>query len=327
MAILNHSVVSPSDSAESPFPEMDTLLMPAYQFIRKSVLPSFNWHTFDCVLDRYLETRLRLGTFDIDLFPMAACLAAGGSAERAIPLTASWILYILAGRIFDDLSDGEGEDRGLFPTTKIQPRISACLFATNAAHVALSHLDDKDAYMRISSAFSRVLGLAVKSEDVRPTLDALSPQAYFETTAAKTGVVFAIGAWAGGLLAMGQRSGTEEDIHRLYQYGLHVGMMVQILDDCHDLCVDLANRVWTLPVVYAISQPISRQRESVRSLLHDQQEAGDDWVEQAATILSQMGAVSWSQQFAEYHRQQAWDIAKTFLPNQHLRHYVIPKSQ
>jgi hypothetical protein len=327
MAALNHGVVTPLGSGDSRFPEMDTLLMPAYQFIRNSVLPSFNWRTFDSVLDRHLETRLRLGSFDTDLFPLAACLAAGGSVERAMPLTASWILYVLAGRIFDDLSDGEGADRGLFPTAKIQPRLSACLFATSAAHVALSHLDDTEAYARISAAFSQVLGLAVKSEDVRPTLDALSPQTYFETVAAKTGVVFATGAWAGGLLATGKGPDAEEDIRRLYQYGLHVGMMVQILDDCHDLRVDLANRVWTLPVVYAMSQPWSPQRESVRSLLYDQQEAGDDWAEQAVTSLAQMGAIAWSRQFAEYHRQQAWDIAETFLLNQYLRHYVVPKNQ
>ena len=302
---------------------MSTHLTAVYRFINHVLLPSFNWPAFAAVFEKYRVNRMTKNRADIDVLPIAACLSAGGVAEQTLPAAASWTLYIFAGRIFDDLADGEGGKRQLFTGRDAPAAISACLFAASAANAALAHLDDTAAYSDIAAAFSHTLALAVKSENNRPSLSQLSIEAYFETIAAKTGLVFATGAWAGG------RSATDNKaiLDALHKYGLHLGMMTQILDDCLDLQTDLTNQVWTLPLIYASAQESHPSYKRLSKLL-GRQCPTPAWAGEVAAILTEMKAVSWSLQIAEAHRQQAMNIIDT-LPCRRdlLTHYVTPENE
>lgn len=309
-------------------PNLDVNVLSAdtYRFIKDKILPPFHWPLFERVLEEHQSNRLARRNGDVDVFPIAACLAAGGTAVQAMPLASSWALYIFAGRLFDDFVDGEGNESNLFAASTAPTRLSTCLFAVSAANAALAHLDNIEAYRDIATAFSQSVGLAVKSENHRQTLDHLSLEMYFETIAAKTGAIFAVGAWAGGRITA--RKNSEEVLTALHRYGLHVGMMTQILDDCLDLKTDLANQVWTLPVIYALSQENHPLSSRLRSLLAYQRQLEPDWLEEAVEIMGQVNAISWSLQFAEIHRQQAWAAISYLLPDAGiLRHYVTPKDK
>ncbi len=306
--------------------EVNILSADTYRFIKDNVLPPFHWPMLEHVLEEHQSNRLARSNADVDVFPIAACLAAGGTAVQAMPLASSWALYIFAGRLFDDLVDSEGNERNLFTASTAPTKLSTCLFAVSAANAALAHLGDLEAYRDIATAFSQAVGLAVKSENHRQTLDQLSLQMYFETIAAKTGAIFAVGAWAGGRIVA--RENSEEVLAALHRYGLHIGMMTQILDDCLDLKTDLANQVWTLPVIYALSQENHPLSSRLRSLLAYQRQLESDWLEEAVEIMGQINAISWSLQFAEIHRQQAWAAISDLLPDASiLRHYVTPKNK
>lgn len=306
--------------------DVNILSADTYRFIKDNILPPFNWPMFERVLEEHQSNRLVRRNADVDVFPIAACLAAGGTAVQAMPLASSWALYIFAGRLFDDLVDGEGNERNLFAASTAPTRLSTCFFAISAANAALAHLDDIEAYRDIATAFSQAVGLAVKSENNRQALDQLSLEMYFETIAAKTGAIFAVGAWAGGRIAA--REYSEEVLTALHRYGLHVGMMTQILDDCLDLKTDLANQVWTLPVIYALSQEDHPLSSRLRSLLACQLQIESDWLEEAVEIMAQINAIPWSLQLAEIHRHQAWAAISDLLPDAGiLRHYVTPKDK
>ena len=306
--------------------EISRFLTDTYQFIQEEVLPPFNWPTFETVLERYWAKRKARGTEDIDFLPLAACLAAGGNAARAIPVAASWSLYLLAGRIFDDLADREGGERALFAGSAAPTPLSACMFAVATAAATLNHLDDAEVCRQVSMAFSHSLALAIKSENVQPELDRLSVEAYFEAIAAKTGLVFAVGAWAGG--RAGVASPDPDVLETLHTYGLHLGMMTQILDDCLDLKADLANQVWTLPLIYGLRQTTHALNSSLKKLLYHQQEVTLTWIEDVADILAQMEAVAWSLRLAEVHRQKALAAVITIPYRQDLlQHYVTPQNK
>jgi len=295
----------------------------SYHFINRDLLPPFNWPAFETLLEKYQADRITTGRADIDVMPVAACMAAGGHVEQALPVAASWTMYILAGRIFDDLADGEGEGRQWFTGHSTLTAMSGCLFAVSTANAALAHLDGATMYRDIATAFSHTLALAVKSENNQPPLSQLSVEMYFETIAAKTGLVFATGAWAGG------RTVTDDEVvlNALYKYGLHLGMMTQILDDCLDLKTDLANQVWTLPLIYAVTQETHPAYKRLRKLL-SQQRPTQNWVDEVAAVLAEMNAVSWSLQIAEAYRQQTVDIIKTLPYHQDLlTHYVTPQNK
>jgi hypothetical protein len=307
-----------------------SLLDETYRFIHAQVLPPFGWALFDNTLEKYQAYRRAHYTADIDVFPIAACLGAGGTVAQALPVAASWALYVFAGRLFDDLADGEGEEKNLFAPTTAAASLSTCLFANSAANAALWHLADKTVASHIATAFSQAIGLALKSENGRQSLHHLSLETYFETIAAKTGVIFATGAWAGGRGAVGGpntvKNPNDEVLNALYAFGLHLGMMTQIVDDCFDLEKDLVNQVWTLPVIYGLSQTDHFLYPRLRDLLIDRQST--TWVEESIALLGEMDAVAWSRQMAEIHRQQALAVLDK-LPSDvsYLRYYVTPKSQ
>lgn len=302
---------------------MSSHLIAISRFINCELLPLFNWPIFDAVFEKYQANRMTKDSGAIDAFPITACMAAGGQAKQALPIAASWTLYILAGRIFDDLSDGEGDRRGLFTGCNVSTAISACLFAMSTANAALAHLNDVTVHSEIATAFSHSLALAIKSENNQPPLSQLSVEAYFETIAAKTGLVFATGAWAGGRVATDDKS----VLDALHKYGLHLGMMTQILDDCADLKIDLANQVWTLPLIYALTQEDHPLYERL-SKLFVQQHQTPLWEDEVTAVITEMNAVSWCLQIAEAHRQQAINIIET-LPCRRdlLSYYVTPKNK
>ena len=295
----------------------------AHLFIKNNVLQPFQWPSFEHVLDKHWENTAARGGRAMDIFPLAACVAAGGTIQPAIPVAASWSLYLFAGRVFDDIADGEGADRELFTGSKAPTPLSACLFAVSAATAALSSLNDPAAYRDIVTMFSHTLALAAKSENGQMPLTSLSVEAYFETIAAKTGVVFATGAWAGGRTAT-----VDADIlNALHTYGLHVGMMTQILDDCVDLKTDLCNEVWTLPLIYGLSQTADPLHERLTQLTA-QQSPIEAWADEVASTLTQMNALSWSRQVAEGHRQEAVRaIAPLPFHNELLMYYVTPQTE
>ena len=292
-------------------------------FIKNSVLQSFQWPSFEHVLDKHWENTAARGGSAIDSFPLAACLAAGGTVQQAMPVAASWSLYLFAGRIFDDLADGEGADSELFTGSDAPTPLSTCLFAVSAATAALSSLDDPAAYRDIATTFSHTLALAAKSENVQPSLSSLSVEAYFETIAAKTGIVFATGAWAGGRTA----TVDADMLNALHSYGLHVGMMTQILDDCVDLKTDLLNQVWTLPLIDGLSQTTHPLYEQLNALIHQQCQT-EKWADAVVDTLTRMNALSRSHHLAEVHRQEAVRaIASLPFHNELLMYYVTPKAE
>ena len=306
-----------------PRSPISSLLTPVYQFINCTLLPPFDWPAFETAWEIYRDARIANGRADIDALPVVACLAASGNVEQVLPTAAAWTLYILAARIFDDVADDEGDESGLFARRNAPSPLSACLFAVSAANASLTHLDESSGSRDIVATFSHTLALAVKSEHTQPPLSQLSVETYFETIAAKTGIVFATGMWAGSRTAVADKNITDS----LHKFGLHLGMMTQILDDCVDLKADLANQVWTLPLIYASSQKQHPAHQQLTSLLA-QPAPNAAWIDEIVSLLDTMNAVPWSLQIAEVHRQEAVSLIED-LPHHRdlLRHYVTPKHQ
>ncbi|MCP5097297.1 MAG: hypothetical protein GY943_17260, partial [Chloroflexi bacterium] len=215
-----------------------------YDFIQQIVLPPFDWPEFEKRITNYRRKRGNAGHY-VDIFPALAAVAAGGDAQQAIPLAAAWTLFMFAARVFDDLLDDEGHEHEWWQG---ETAVSTTgMFAIGAANVALSYIDDCTQQRDIAEAFNKLLALAAKAEGKRPFVQQASLEQYFIDIASKTGLVFATGAWSGGVIA----GASESTLNALYQFGLNLGMMEQIVDDCQDVLVDAQNGVWTLPVLYA----------------------------------------------------------------------------
>jgi geranylgeranyl pyrophosphate synthase len=273
-----------------------------YTFIEKQILPGPDWTVFDNLLRDSREKWSRPPFVHTDIFPALACQAAGGDPFRAVPLAAAWLLYTLAGRIFDDLQDSEGEQQPWMRSGAVSG-VSIGLFAVGAANAALSQLlVDRQTLSDVLNAFGNVLALAAKAQTTKLDLKGLTAEQYFAHIAAKTGIVFATGAWAGARVA--EPAASAITTNALYDFGLNLGMAIQIADDCEDLGIsDLQHRHFTLPVIFALGQEGHPQHPKLKSLLEYQ--PGENWAKDTVGLLTEMGAIEWSLHVASAYRAKA----------------------
>ncbi|MCA9941950.1 MAG: polyprenyl synthetase family protein [Ardenticatenaceae bacterium] len=298
------------------------LLEPVAQFISCELLAPLDWQTFSGTFAAYLRRRRNTPSAYVDLFPTLACLAAGGESVRAISVTAAWTLFILAARLFDDLADGQQlalEWRHFKPTTTT----SMALFALGAANSALAQADSRIVYEEVSLAFNQALALAAKSQQLETENLELSIEQYLGTIATKTGFIFAVGAWAGGMIAT--KEPCQTTVQGLHDYGLNVGIMDQIYDDCQDLAVDLAQGIWTLPVLYAMSQAKSNKRHELQVALTSASRGEAGAVETAVSLITTYDAIPWSLMAAAAYQQRALAAIEALSPEN--KSYLVEYAQ
>lgn len=107
------------------------------------------------------------------------------------------------------------------------------------------------------------LALSKKNEQIR-----LGPDGWLEVALAKSGHPFAWAAWAGGVIA----GAGEDDLHAMWAYGLHLGVLRQVTDDIQDFWngekLEISsNPLSCLPLCYAEWVFQNQERESFIKLL------------------------------------------------------------
>jgi geranylgeranyl pyrophosphate synthase len=189
--------------------------------------------------------------------PGLCCLAAGGDPRSAAPIAAAWLLFYTAAAIMDHVEDKEEPDPwwaelGAGPVINVATGLyfSACL--------ALSQLDkqigDPETVTDIrSKVLDRFLAMCSGQHfdltRAEPTLEQ-----YWEISQAKSGAFFTLACWAGARLATSKA----DVLDGFIQFGEHIGLMVQILDDLEDFRElekrlrrgDLDSLSHALPVIY-----------------------------------------------------------------------------
>lgn len=301
-------------------PTVSGLFAAVYSYIDEAILPAQPWAKFKTIFDDYRERRASSLHAYVDTLPLHTCVAAGGQADKAIPLAAAWVFYILAARVFDDLQDREGTEYA-WNTGGLQEALPIGLYAIGAAQTALSFLDDGRC-AEILGGLGNTLALSAKAQSRQLTLDSLSVEEYFEILVAKTGFVFGTGARAGALMAAEWVDTAV--VEALYEYGLSTGIAAQIADDCYDLAeYDLHNNTLSLPIIYALAQKQHAQYPQFLASLQDlpRQPISSKII---AGFLKKVGAVEWSLRVARVYQGRALAALEQF-PEETVRpliHYV-----
>lgn len=278
-----------------------------YQFVFEQALAGLDWLDLAHVIrDRQLRSQKDYSAYS-DTLPTWACLAAGGETMQAIPLAAAWVCYNMASDIFDDLQDKDGKQR---PWNQWEPeramQVGVGLIAV--AQTCLAQLNEAPAAQSdILGILGRTMALAALGQNIatRASLDE-----YFKHTLAKSGLVFAAVVYAGARLQTNEPS----LLQAMYDFGLALGMLIQIRDDCRDLlpeqaASDLARATYTLPVLYGLSQQEHRLRPRLVALLET---ANDDHTLEIGRILTDMGALAYSLAVAKVYEQKALSALSVF---------------
>jgi geranylgeranyl pyrophosphate synthase len=300
-----------------------------YQFINDELLALWDWPECEAILANRQQIRSCNASAWVDVLPSLACAACGGDSERSIPLSAAWSLYMLAGRIVDDIHDDEGKEH-LWNADGLKQSLPTALFVMGLAHTALARLKPPDQVNSdIFDAYGRVLSAAARAQRERHylSLDSLSVESYFNSLVSRTAVAFATAAWSGSKLA----SACPEVLEALYQYGLAVGIAIQIEDDCADIVrSDLLAGIYTLPVIYGLSQTEHRSHSDLVAQLSTPNKLSTSQVDNIAAILTHMNAFAWTRQMAGIYRVKAAETLAA-LPSEfdtgYLRDFALGNCQ
>jgi geranylgeranyl pyrophosphate synthase len=255
----------------------------------------------------------------LDLIPSITCSAASGDLIKAIPVTAAWQLIRLAAKLFDDVEDGEAGDR----SAEVNNLATGYLFASYTAFEKLVELGTScEQSQRVRKRFNQACLQTCAGQDVdlstRWDREVPTPDDWQEVARSKSGVLFAWASWAGAVVA----GASQEVQDSFWEYGLHLGILVQIADDYNGiwnspLKTDLSAYRVTLPISYAHFVANPDERNTLLSLLREANLGAADAKSEGRDLITALGTQKFILAAAQVQRHEAVEaIRRLCLSNQ-----------
>lgn len=216
-------------------PSIDSLFVRVFEWVENELTKLTGWSWLgELVVWRRHRLHDTYGVYGITL-PILATTLVGGSDRKAIPLAAAWVLYDLASDIFDDLQD---KDEKPHPWCNWPPdrAMLAGLGLLFAGQHCLAQLDaPAEVLKEIQQRWSQTGLLAALNQH---STEQTTAERYFEEITAKSGIIFSSVMWSGGRLA----SSETDKLSALEEYGLALGILIQLCDDGRDWAVPSENK-------------------------------------------------------------------------------------
>jgi geranylgeranyl pyrophosphate synthase len=235
-----------------------------------------------------------------DLLPLLVYEAVSQKSYRdVIPLTAAWALYLAGAHLLDDAQDNGSQYQDAKP---LPSHFTSAVVALAAANIALAQQEvGSDKLLEVLAVMGEVtINGAVAQHDEQVRGRGWSKQDYFYNIASKSASIIAAGIWMGAVLTVED----EQTLMILQEFGLALGMTMQIADDCLDLAEDLANGTYTLPVIEALAMTDHPEYGDLNQLLSRQPLCQDD-LDAVLKILNRMDVVSACRRLARAYQVQA----------------------
>jgi octaprenyl-diphosphate synthase len=253
---------------------------------------------------------------------LMAARMAGYSGERAV-LYASVLEFIhTATLVHDDIIDEAELRRGRDAAHTRWGNHLAVLFGDflylKSMSLSLTQ-DNLDIIRLLCDVTLRIVEGEIYQLTKKGAVD-ISEEEHLDIVKRKTAFLFAGCARIGGMLA----PITLDQQEALWEYGLHIGMAFQIVDDLLDFTGeetalgkpvggDLREGKLTLPVIHLLSRGNGRADALVRQIVREQNVARDDWRELRA-LLTQTRSIDYAHSTAVEFVERAKRALRAFPP-------------
>ena len=254
---------------------------------------------------------------------LMAARMAGYTGERAV-LYASVLEFIhTATLVHDDIIDEAELRRGRDAAHTRWGNHLAVLFGDflylKSMSLALTQ-DNLDIIRLLCDVTLRIVEGEIYQLTKKGVVD-LTEEEHLDIVRRKTAFLFAGCARIGGMLA----PITMEQQEALWDYGLHIGMAFQVIDDLLDFTGeetalgkpvggDLREGKMTLPVIHLLSCGDGRAAALVRKIVHEQNVTRDEWRELRA-LLAQARSIDYAQSMAVEFVERAKRALRAFPPS------------
>lgn len=242
------------------------------------------------------------------LRPMIVLLAAramGYQGERHIDLAAIIEFIHTATLLHDDVVDESDKRRNRDTANAVWGNAASVLtgdFLYSRSFEMMVSVDSMRVMQILATATNRIA-----EGEVLQLLNCNNPdtteQEYREVILRKTAVLFEAGSRLGAVIA---GSGPEQE-EAIADYGLHLGIAFQLVDDALDYTAkaedlgknlgdDLAEGKPTLPLIHAMRHGTEAQRALIRQAI---EEGGRDRIEEILAIIESTGAIAYTARLAQ----------------------------
>lgn len=248
------------------------------------------------------------------LRPILVLLVANAlryKGDRHIELATVIEFIHTATLLHDDVVDISSLRRGR-PTANAKfgnaPSVLVGDFLYSRAFQMLVALDDMT-IMDILSGTTNVISEGEVQQLVNANNPEVSEQDYLSVIHKKTAALFEAACSTAAVLSLA----SEEQKQGAWQYGHHLGLAFQLIDDALDYTGDqqelgknvgddLAEGKPTLPLIYALQHTQGDERALIEAAIKD---GGIDHLHDVVAIVQRCGALDYTRNQAEQHAQQA----------------------
>lgn len=258
------------------------------------------------------------------LRPMIVLLAAqalGYTGDKHINLAAIIEFIHTATLLHDDVVDGSDLRRSRDTANAVWGNAASVLVGDFLYSRAFEMMVDVD-NMRIMEILSHATNRIAEGE-VLQLLNCHDPdtdeQKYLEVILRKTATLFEAGAQLGAVLC----NAPEVEERALANYGLHLGIAFQIIDDALDysnsaeeigknIGDDLAEGKPTLPLIRAMQVGTPEQKQSLREVIES---GGREHIDVVKSAIESTDAISYTFKLAEREADKAKQALEVLPPS------------
>lgn len=250
------------------------------------------------------------------LLTLFACQSAGGNWQQALPAAAAVELLHNFSLIHDDIEDASPTRRGRLTLWKIwgiEQAINSGDSMFAIAHLALNRLADRGVnpgiVVQALRRFDETCVHLTQGQHADMGFekrDRVSVDEYIEMITGKTAVLLEHCCELGALVA----GRDAETVHHFAQFGRHLGLAFQVIDDILGIwgdeakigksaATDILTKKKTLPVLYGLAHSPELRH------LYATAEANEEFVGQTVEWLNHTGANTFANEKATYYSQTA----------------------
>jgi geranylgeranyl diphosphate synthase type I len=251
--------------------------------------------------------------------------AVGGVVGGAVPAAVAAELVHNASLLHDDIIDGDTTRRNR-PAAWTVFGVPAAILAGDALFfLAVQVLADQppqsggEAILRLTATVQRLID-GEHADTAFETRSKVSLHECLAMAVAKTGALVECACTLGAIYG----GATVGQTHALGQFGLHLGIAFQLVDDLLGIwgdpdvtgkpaASDLINRKKTVPVVMALTSGTTAG-ERMAAMYDDDQPSNAQAAARAAILIEQAGGRAHTQALADHHIQAALELLYAARP-------------
>ena len=228
--------------------------------------------------------------------PGLCCQAAGGRIESTIDISAAWLLLYTAAHVVDTV-----EDEDLDPLISKLGGSGAAINTANGMFLsAISHLQSmqekdfpEDLAANITTDYLETTLVMASGQHLDLTVPQIDLNQWWQIAEAKSGAFFSLACRTGARLG----TSDSQKVKSFSEYGFHLGLMLQILDDLEDFQLLLESKESeshiildrSLAAAYASDMLPDTTKDELKQLVHSGS-SGTGELDKLIEILDDCGA-------------------------------------